>query len=159
MNSAALFSPFFFDFDLDFLCFLLRCDPERLLDLDRPRDDEEDDEELEEDEDDLLLLLELRLSTSFGLPCPFLALDSVLLPPEGLLLLLLLLRLLLLVGMASQKKLRGEVLTKEAGRPHLPQAPHHLLHHHVDDQDPKDVQDHTAGGSIRSPSRNQRKMD
>jgi len=56
MNSAALFSPFFFDFDFDFLCFLLRCDPERLLDLDRPRDDEEDDEELEEEEDDLLLL-------------------------------------------------------------------------------------------------------
>ena len=53
MNSAALFSPFFFDFDFDFLCFLLRCDPERLLDLDRPRDDEEDDEELEEEEDDL----------------------------------------------------------------------------------------------------------
>ena len=51
MNSAALFSPFFFDFD--FLCFFLRCDPDRLLDLERPRDDEEDDDELEEDDVDL----------------------------------------------------------------------------------------------------------
>merc|ERR1711992_528264 len=63
------------------------------------------------------------------------------------------------MDMARQKNLRGEVLTKEAGRPPLPQALRHLLHHHVDDQDPKDVQDHTAGGSIRSRSRNQRKMD
>ena len=53
MNSAALFSPFFFDFDLDFLCFFLRCNPERLLDLERPRDDEEDDDELEDDDVDL----------------------------------------------------------------------------------------------------------
>jgi len=111
MNSAALFSPFFFDFDFDFLCFLLRCDPERLLDLDRPRDDEDDDEELEEEEDDLLLLLELRLSSSFGLPCPFLDLDSVLLPPEELLLLLdplLLLRLLLLLGIETTKEHRSQ---------------------------------------------------
>ena len=129
MNSAALFSPFFFDFDFDFLCFLLRCDPECLLDLDRPRDDEEDDEELEEEEDDLhkrsvnncqhcyvfanlLLLLELRLSSSFVLPCPFLDLDSVLLPPEVLLLLLfdplLLLRLLLLLGIETTKEYRSQ---------------------------------------------------
>ena len=128
MNSAALFSPFFFDFDFDFLCFLLRCDPERLLDLDLPRDDEEDDEELEEEEDDLhrrsvnncqpcyvfenlLLLLELRLSSSFVLPCPFLDLDSVLLPPEVLLLLLdplLLLRLLLLLGIETTKEYRSQ---------------------------------------------------
>ena len=53
MNSAALFSPFFFDFDFDFLCFFLRCDPDRLLDLERPRDDEEDEDELEEDDVDL----------------------------------------------------------------------------------------------------------
>ena len=51
MNSAALFSPFFFDFD--FLCFFLRCDPDRLFDLERPRDDEEDDDELEEEDVDL----------------------------------------------------------------------------------------------------------
>ena len=51
MNSAALFSPFFFDFD--FLCFFLRCDPDRLLDLERPRDEEADDDELEEDDVDL----------------------------------------------------------------------------------------------------------
>merc|ERR1711963_909648 len=60
------------------------------------------------------------------------------------------------MDMARQKNLRGEVLTKEAGRPPLPQALRHL---HVDDQDLKDVLDHTAGGSIRSRSRNQRKMD
>ena len=53
INSAALFSPFFFDFDLDFLGFFLRCDPDRLLELERPRDDEEDDDELEEDDVDL----------------------------------------------------------------------------------------------------------
>ena len=53
MNSAALFSPFFVDFDLDFLCFFLRYDPDRLLDLERPRDDEDDDDELEEDDVDL----------------------------------------------------------------------------------------------------------
>merc|ERR1712211_11163 len=56
------------------------------------------------------------------------------------------------MDMARQKNLRGEVLTKEAGRPPLPQALRHLLHHHVDDQDLKDVLDHTAGGSIRSRS-------
>ena len=53
MNSAALLSPFFEDFDLDFLCFFLRCDPDRLLDLERPRDDEDDEDELEEDDVDL----------------------------------------------------------------------------------------------------------
>jgi len=86
INSAALFSPFFFDFDLDFLGFFLRCDPDRLLELERPRDDDEDDDELEEDDVDLLLLLEVLFSGSLGLFCPFLDLDS---PPLSLLLLLL----------------------------------------------------------------------
>jgi len=86
INSAALFSPFFFDLDFDFLGFFLRCDPDRLLELERPRDDEEDDDELEEDDVDLLLLLEVLFSGSLGLFCPFLDLDS---PPLSLLLLLL----------------------------------------------------------------------
>ena len=116
MNSAALFSPFFFDFDFDFLCFFLRCDPDRLLDLERPRDDEEDDDELEEDDVDLgkkeikdvtkcqalstlifenlLLLLEVLLSVSRELFSPFLDLDS---PPSLLLLLFSLEELLLLL--------------------------------------------------------------
>ena len=109
MNSAALLSPFFEDFDLDFLCFFLRCDPDRLLDLERPRDDEDDEDELEEDDVDLgkkdvkdviqcqalstlfykknlLLLLEVLLSGSFELFCPFLDPD----PPSLSLLFLLL---------------------------------------------------------------------
>ena len=109
MNSAALFSPFFLGFDFDFLCFFLRCDPDRLLELERPRDDEEDDDELEEEDVDLgkkeikvvtkcqalstlffknlLLLLEVLFSGSLELFCPFLDPDS---PPLSLLLLLLL---------------------------------------------------------------------
>ena len=95
MNSAALFSSLFLDFDFDFLCFFLRCDPDRLLELERPRDDEEDDDELEEDDVDLgkkeikdvnplffknlLLLLEILLSASLELFSTVLDLDSLLL--------------------------------------------------------------------------------